>query len=136
MEDRKIVAYRLKDSSNLENAREILKEYLIEHEIWAEGRDMSKEGESFALNSAFYDVFARNGLLDDWYSPVYFDELESVKTEELYALKRKAENWDKLGETISKYYCGKDGEFSEESPESEGDLCDMGYDVASAFGWM
>jgi len=62
--------------------------------------------------------------------------MEEINKEELDALKKKAEKWDKLGEKISKYYCDKDGEYSETNPESEGDLTDMGYDVASAFGWM
>jgi len=66
-----IVGYKLSNKKNLSKAQQILKDYLIEYEVWEEGRDMSVEGKSFAKGSAFYDVFVKNGLLNDWYEPVY-----------------------------------------------------------------
>lgn len=66
-----IVGYKLSNPDNLTKAQKILKDYLIDYEVWEEGRDMSIEGRTFAKGSAFYDVFVRNGLLNDWYEPVY-----------------------------------------------------------------
>lgn len=77
--NQEIVAYRIKDLSNIRQAQQILKDYLIEHEVWNPKRDMTKEGRSFANGSAFYDVFVKNGLLGDWYRPVYYSEVNAPK---------------------------------------------------------
>ncbi len=79
---KEIVAYKLKDLANLEKAQQILKDYLIEYEVWEEGRNMSIEGKTFAKNSAFYDVFVRNRLLDTWYGPIF--SYSPIKNKEEY----------------------------------------------------
>ena len=50
-------------------------------------------------------------------------------------LKLKAEKWDKLGAIIEKFYTDENGEFSEDNPETEGDLSDIGLEAITAFGW-
>lgn len=79
---KEIVAYKLKDLKNLTKAQQILKDYLVEHEVWEEDRNMSIEGKTFAKNSAFYDVFVRNGLLDAWYGPIF--RYSPIKNNEEY----------------------------------------------------
>ena len=60
----------------------------------------------------------------------------TMTAEEAATLKAKAEKWDKLGEEIAKFYCDKDGEYSEDKPEASGDLCDIGEVAAMAYGWL
>lgn len=67
----KIIAYKLKDDNNALKVQTILKDYLIDYGVWKKGRDMFKEGFSFANGSAFHDVFVRNGLLNKLYEPIY-----------------------------------------------------------------
>jgi len=56
--------------------------------------------------------------------------------EQIEGFKHKAEKWDKLEEQISKFYADEDGEYSEDEPEQDGDLCDIGELAAIAFGFM
>jgi hypothetical protein len=55
---------------------------------------------------------------------------------ELSELRAKAEKWDKLGEEIAKYYTNSNGDYDEENPEEDGDLCSIGEVAATAFGWI
>lgn len=66
-----IWGYDLVKTEKLAEVQQILKDYLIEYEVWEEGRDMTKEGSYLNKGSAFCDVFVRNGLLDEWYKPTY-----------------------------------------------------------------
>ncbi len=66
-----ISGYKLAKLSKLKEAQQILKQYLIDNEVWRKDRDMTKEGHCFAKDSAFYSVFVLNGLLDKWYKPIY-----------------------------------------------------------------
>lgn len=50
--------------------------------------------------------------------------------------KQKAEKWDKLKAEIDRFYVDANGEYSEENPQVEGDLCDMGEIVAMHMGWL
>ena len=68
-----ISGYRLRKKDNLLKAQEILTHYLKSNKLFKRGRDMTKEGDCFAKNSAFYDVFVANGLLNEWYKPIYAD---------------------------------------------------------------
>ena len=58
-----------------------------------------------------------------------------MATKEMELLKLKAEKWDKLGAIIEKFYTDENGEFSEDNPETEGDLSDIGLEAITAFGW-
>lgn len=80
----KIVAYKLSNKDNALKVQTILKNYLIEYDVWKEGRDMSVEGFIFAKNSAFYNVFVRNGLLGELYEPIY--ETISLSKEFMFEL--------------------------------------------------
>lgn len=51
-------------------------------------------------------------------------------------MKDKADKWDKLEAEVAKYYCNKEGEYDEDEPEEDGDLCDIGEACASAMGWL
>ena len=82
-EKEEIVGYNIKDESNLPKVQKILKDYLIDYEIWDKKRDMTKEGKTFAIHSAFYDVFVRNGLLEELYRPVYFSEVNTIKEKDI-----------------------------------------------------
>lgn len=55
--------------------------------------------------------------------------------EQIAEWKKKAEKWDKLSNEVSKFYCDKDGEYSEDNPEYEGDLCTIGEVAAHHLGW-
>jgi hypothetical protein len=68
---KEIVAYKLRNESELARVQGILTLYLIDNRILRPGRDMSVEGHSFAKGSAFNGVFIRNGLLNELYEPVY-----------------------------------------------------------------
>lgn len=57
-------------------------------------------------------------------------------TEQIEQWKAKAEQWDKLDAQISKFYNNSDGEYDEENPEEQGDLCTIGEVAAHAFGWL
>ena len=59
----------------------------------------------------------------------------SIDKKELDALKRKAEQWDKLEDKISKYFTDESGEYSEENPQIKGDLTNIAEDCLAAFGW-
>lgn len=56
--------------------------------------------------------------------------------EQIHEWKSKSEKWDSLAEKISKFYCDKDGEYSEDNAEDGGDLLDIGEVTAMAFGWF
>ncbi len=60
----------------------------------------------------------------------------TMTKEEAATLKSKAEKWDKLENEISEFYTDADGEYSEENPKRQGDLCDIGELAAMAFGWL
>ena len=68
-----IVGYMISDINNAKEVQAILTQYLINYELLDEDedRDMTKEGLTFAKGSAFYDVFVRNGRLEELYSPIY-----------------------------------------------------------------
>lgn len=63
--------YEIRRKSDLKEVQAILTQYLKDYDVWTEGRDMTIEGHSFAKGSAFYDVFVRNGRLDELYKPNY-----------------------------------------------------------------
>jgi len=50
--------------------------------------------------------------------------------------KKKAEKWEALGKEIEKFYCNSEGEYDEENPEEQGDLCTIGEVAACAYGWL
>ncbi len=56
--------------------------------------------------------------------------------QQIEVFKRKAEKWDDLESKIAKFYCNKNGEYDEENPENDGDLCTIGEIASSAFGWF
>lgn len=63
--------YKIKRKSDLKEVQAILTQYLKDNKVLDKNRDMTKEGHSFAKGSAFYDVFVRNGRLDELYKPQY-----------------------------------------------------------------
>lgn len=56
--------------------------------------------------------------------------------DQIIEAKEKADKWDLLKSEIDKFYCDKEGEFSEDNPEEEGDLITIGEKAAIAFGWL
>ena len=56
--------------------------------------------------------------------------------EQIEDWKSKAQKWDELGEEVSKCYCNSEGEYDEDNPEIDGDLCTIGEMAAEAFGWL
>lgn len=64
------------------------------------------------------------------------DLLGAVSQEQIADWKKKAEKWDALGKEIEKFYCNSDGDYDEENPEEQGDLCTIGEVAAVAFGWL
>lgn len=63
--------YTIRRKRDLKEVQAILIAYLKEYEVFDKKRDMTKEGNSFAKGSAFYDVFVRNGRLDELFKPQY-----------------------------------------------------------------
>lgn len=63
--------YTIRRKSDLRKAQDILTQYLKDCDFFDENRDMTKEGHSFAHGSSFYDVFVRNGLLEQMYKTHY-----------------------------------------------------------------
>ncbi len=63
--------YAIRRKADLKKVQAILTAYLKEYKVWDKNRDMTKEGHSFAKDSAFYDVFVRNGRLDELFKPQY-----------------------------------------------------------------
>ncbi len=51
-------------------------------------------------------------------------------------IKRKANKWDNLEKEISKFYLNKNGDYDENNPELDGDLCSIGELAAQSFGWL
>ena len=47
-----------------------------------------------------------------------------------------ANNWNELEKEVNKFYVNVDGEYDEDNPESEGDLCTIGEITATAFGYL
>lgn len=62
--------------------------------------------------------------------------ITNIDTKVLAELRTKAEKWDKLEKEIAKYYTDKNGEYSEDNPEEDGDLISIGETAAIAFGWL
>jgi hypothetical protein len=60
--------------------------------------------------------------------------MKTLTTKEYLDLKRKADRWDALGETIAKMYVTEEGEEYEGT--EAGDLCDIGEAAAAAFGYL
>lgn len=60
----------------------------------------------------------------------------TITKKEYDVLKEKSQKWDDLGSEIEKFYSNKDGEYDEENPECEGDICTIGEIAAMAYGWM
>jgi hypothetical protein len=75
-----------------------------------------------------------NGKLYGKIGNKYFDT-GSTSTD-FDKLLSKAEKYDKLMKEISKFYCDENGDFSENKPENNGDLCDIGEIAASHFGFI
>lgn len=62
--------------------------------------------------------------------------MERPTQEQIQEWKKKAQKWDNLYKEVSKFYCNADGEYDEENPEKEGDLCSIGEVAASYLGWL
>ncbi len=75
LEQDRIVAYKLKDISNLKMVQNILRDWLIFLDVWKDDADISKEGEYFAHTSSFHDAFISNGRLNELYHEVYCSEV-------------------------------------------------------------
>lgn len=63
-------------------------------------------------------------------------EKVTINKKEYEEIKSKSEKWDALGKQIEKFYCDESGEYSEDSPENNGDLADIGEAAAMAYGWL
>jgi hypothetical protein len=71
--------------------------------------------------------------LDIYFTP---QELTSFLKTHLPNIFAKSQKWDELEAKIAKFYENEEGDFDEEKPEQEGDLCDIGELAAEAFGWL
>ena len=83
---KEIVAYTIKNELCLSEAKDIIIQYLKDNDIWDGKRNMTESGSSFAINSAFYDLFIREGKLNELYNPKYKDNVinkESFTREEM-----------------------------------------------------
>lgn len=60
----------------------------------------------------------------------------TITKAEYEALQNKSKKWDELENKISEFYCDEQGEYSEDNPKRQGDLCDIGEVASSAFGWL
>ena len=73
-EQDEIVAYRLKNLKNENIAKEILKQYLIRNRLIK--RNPNPCSINFAKGGAFFDVMVANGLIDEYYKPIYKSEVQ------------------------------------------------------------
>jgi hypothetical protein len=62
--------------------------------------------------------------------------MKTLTTKEYLDLKRKADKWDTLNETIGRMYYTEEGEEVDPYAEDGYDLLDIGEAAASAFGYL
>ena len=67
------------------------------------------------------------------FNNIMFDNLT---LNEFEILKKKAQKYDELEDEISKFYINTDGDYDENNPEREGDLCTIGELICTHFGYL